>query len=270
MKKTLLLLLFSSFQILYAAGSCGNYLSDDGSQKGICDHVNIDFSDKASLQRGVKLYMNYCFGCHSLKYSRYNRVAQDLEIPEQLFKKNLMFGDQKLGDLMTIGMVEKDSKKWFGVTPPDLTLETSLRGVDWVYTYLRTFYLDESRPYGTNNKVYENVSMPHVLVELQGIQNSVCKEVPLVAENSGLKQDALTGEIISQEKCGFLQIEAGTGQLSPEEFDASMRDITNFLAYIADPIKEDRENLGVYVILYLLIFTLLSYLLYREFKKDVH
>ena len=183
---------------------------------------------------------------------------------------NLLFGDQKLGDLMTIGMKSEDAKEWFGISPPDLTLETSLRGPDWVYTYLKSFYLDSSRPLGVNNKVYENVGMPHVLANLQGRQNSVCKLLPIKSSNGGLKQDPLTGDVIYEEICGFLEVESDTGEMGKEEFNQSMRDITNFLAYMADPIKLKREKMGVYVILYLLIFTIFSYLLYREFKKEVH
>ena len=120
------------------------------------------------------------------------------------------------------------------------------------------------------DRVYENVGMPNVLLDLQGEQRSVCKKVPMYAENGGLKQDPLTSEILTQEKCGFLEVVPGTGLLSPEEFDQSMVDLTNFLAYMSDPIKEKREYIGKYVILYLLILLVLSYLLYREFKKDVH
>ena len=183
---------------------------------------------------------------------------------------NLVFGDQKPGDLMTIAMKSEDSEQWFGVPPPDLTLVTSLRSSEWVYTYLKSFYVDNSRPLGVNNKVYENVGMPNVLANLQGVQRSVCKLVPDIAENSGLKQDPLTGEIIYKEKCGFLEVDLNSGELDEEAFNENLRDLTNFLAYMADPIKSERESLGVYVILYLILFTIFSYLLYREFKKEVN
>ena len=270
MRLLIFLVAFSSTQLLAVGSNCGAYLSDENSEKGVCDNVDIDHGDLPSLQRGVKLYMNYCFGCHSLEYARYNRVAEDLGIPENLFMENLVFGDQKPGDLMTISMQSEDSKQWFGVPPPDLTLVTSLRGSKWVYTYLKSFYVDDSRPLGVNNKVYENVGMPNVLANLQGVQRSVCKLVPEIAENGGLKQDPLTGEIIYKEKCGFLEVDSNTGQLDEEAFNKNLRDLTNFLAYMADPIKSERESLGVYVILYLLLFTIFSYLLYREFKKEVH
>ena len=257
---------------LSAAGgaACGNYLSEDGLTKGECDKAYVDATDKPSLQRGAQIYMNYCLGCHSLKYARYKKVSEDLEIPLNMFKDNLIFGDQKMGDLIQVGMDPKEAKEWFGNTPPDLTLEAGLRGPDWVYTYLKSFYIDESRPLGVNNKVYENVGMPHVLVDLQGTPQSVCRQVSFVAENGGIRQDPLTGERLTQEQCGFLEVEAGTGQLNPEEFDEAMLDLTNFLAYMTDPMKTERESIGTYTLLYLFIFTMLSYLLYREFKKDLH
>jgi len=269
MKLITIIILFSISTFLVSEETCGNYFSEEG-KKGSCEHVVIDASDKSSLQRGLKLYMNYCFACHSLKYARYNRVALDLGIPEDLFQKNLLFGDQKMGDLMTIGMETSDAKEWFGVAPPDLTLETSLKGTNWLYTYLISFYIDESRPLGVNNKVYENVGMPHVLADMQGEQYSVCKQVPQTALNGGLKQDPVSGKVITKEKCGFLEVKEGSGELTSEQFKTNMKDLTNFLAYMADPIKEEREYIGKFVILYLLIFTILSYLLYREFKKDVH
>ena len=270
MKFLSLILLFLSFQLFSVeGGACGHFLSEDGSSEGVCEEFKADHTDKASMQRGAKIYMNYCYGCHSLKYARYNRVARDLGIPEDLFKENLMFGDQKMGDLMTIGMDQSEAKEWFGVAPPDLTLETSLRGTDWVYTYLVSFYEDNSRPFGVNNKVYENVGMPHVLEGMQGLQVSTCKQVPQLADNGGLRQDPLSGEVITVEKCGFLEIKQ-EGKLTQEEFKESMKDLTNFLSYMADPIREERKYIGKFVILYLLIFTALSYLLYREFKKEVH
>lgn len=253
-----------------AGAACGNYLSEDGLTKGECDKAYVDATDKPSLQRGAQIYMNYCLGCHSLKYARYKKVSEDLEIPLDMFKDNLIFGDQKMGDLIQVGMDPKEAKEWFGNTPPDLTLEAGLRGPDWVYTYLKSFYIDESRPLGVNNKVYENVGMPHVLVDLQGTPQSVCRQVSFVAENGGIRQDPLTGERLTQEQCGFLEVEAGTGQLNPEEFDEAMLDLTNFLAYMTDPMKTERESIGTYTLLYLFIFTMLSYLLYREFKKDLH
>jgi cytochrome c1 len=262
---------FISYNLNAASGApCGNYLSESGLTEGQCDSAEVDPTDIASLQRGAQIYMNYCLGCHSLKYARYKRVSEDLEIPLDMFQENLIFGDQKLGDLISIGMDSKESKVWFGNTPPDLTLEAGLRGPDWIYTYLKSFYMDDSRPLGVNNKVYENVGMPNVLIEMQGEQFSVCKQIPEIASNGGIKQDPLTGVQLSVEKCGFLEVKKGTGTQTMEEFDRSMKDLTNFLAYMTDPMKKEREALGIYVLLYLFIFTILSYLLYIEFKKDLH
>tara|TARA_B100001758_G_scaffold224443_1_gene215803 strand:+ start:91 stop:930 length:840 start_codon:yes stop_codon:yes gene_type:complete len=279
MKRTTLFASILAFTIAFlvsynlsaaSGGPCGTYLSSDGLSEGECDSADVNASDIASLQRGAQIYMNYCLGCHSLKYARYKRVSEDLEIPLEMFQANLIFGDQKLGDLINIGMESKESKEWFGNSPPDLTLEAGLRGPDWIYTYLKSFYIDDSRPLGVNNKVYENVGMPHVLLEIQGEQFSVCKQIPDIASNGGIKQDPLTGEQLTRERCGFLEVKDGTGTQTAEEFDQSMKDLTNFLAYMTDPMKKERETLGVYVLLYLFIFTILSYLLYIEFKKDLH
>ena len=267
----LLIALFISSNINAAGGAaCGSYLSEDGLTKGECKEAYINPKDKASLQRGAQVYMNYCLGCHSLKYARYKRVSEDLEIPLDMFQDNLIFGDQKMGDLIQIGMDPKEAKEWFGNAPPDLTLEAGLRGSDWIYTYLTSFYIDEARPLGVNNKVYENVGMPHVLIDMQGTPRSVCRQIPLMADNGGIKQDPLTGERLTQEKCGFLEVDNGTGEMSSDEFDQTMLDLTNFLAYMTDPLKVERETIGTYTLLYLFIFTMLSYLLYREFKKDLH
>jgi len=261
--------LFISLNINAASGApCGNYLSEDGLVKGECDEAYVDANDKASLQRGAQIYMNYCLGCHSLKYARYKKVSEDLEIPLDMFQDNLIFGDQKMGDLIQVGMDPKEAKEWFGNTPPDLTLEAGLRGPDWIYTYLKSFYIDESRPLGVNNKVYENVGMPHVLLDMQGTPRSVCKQIPVIADNGGIKQDPLTGQQLTQEKCGFLEVEEGSGKLSKEEFDNLIYDLTNFLVYVGEPAKATRERIGWYVIFYFLIFTALSSLLYREYHKD--
>ena len=270
MKSFFFIISLFSLTIFSAEGEpCGDYLSSDGLHLGICEEADTDYLDKASLQKGAKMFMNYCYGCHSLKYARFNRVAKDLGIPEDLFQKHLLFGDQKMGDLMTISMDQSEAKDWFGVAPPDLTLEVSLRGADWLYTYLISFYEDGSRPLGVNNKVLENVGMPHVLSNLQGLQKSICKQVSQSASNGGLKQDPLSGEIITKEQCGFLVVEE-EGEMNPKEFKASMKNLTNFLSYMSDPIEEERKYIGKFVVLYLIIFSILSYLLYREFKKDVH
>jgi len=153
-----LIIFLSSF--LFTAGEyrCGSIE---------CDSFESNVSDKASLQRGLSTYMNYCYGCHSLKYSRYKRVAEDLEIPLELYENNLIYDGSKIGELMEISLTKNDAIEWLGAYPPDLTLEARLRRPDWIYTYLRNYYPDASRPYGVNNRVYQNVNMPHVLEDIQ-------------------------------------------------------------------------------------------------------
>ena len=152
--------------------------SGAGSEASIpLQHIDPDFHDKASLQRGAKTYMNYCLGCHSLQYQRYQRTAEDLEIPNDMMLEHLIFDpDIRIGSLIENSMSESSAKEWFGASPPDLTLYTSLKGTpDYLYTYLKSFYHDPSRPLGVNNMLYENVGMPHALLDLQGLPRKVCK-----------------------------------------------------------------------------------------------
>jgi len=233
-----------------------------------CDTFQADPADKASLQRGASLYMNYCMGCHSLQYSRYNRVATDLGIPEDLYEANLMFDPNvKIGALMTNSMDDSHAKKWFGVAPPDLTLVSRARQPEWLYTYLRTFYRDDSRPYGVNNKVFKDVGMPNALLELQGLQE--CVPGPVTAHNGGVKRDPLTGEDILEDPCGKFEIPVA-GELTPEEYDGAVYDLVNFLAYVAEPMVIDRHRIGKYTLLFIALFTILAWLLNREYWKDVH
>jgi ubiquinol-cytochrome c reductase cytochrome b subunit len=228
------------------------------------DHMQVDPHNKASLQHGAKLYMNYCMGCHSLKYARYERVATDLDIPIDLMQANLMFDPgEKVGALMDNAMDTKMAKKWFGVAPPDLTLVARARGTDWLYTYLRTFYSDPSRPYGVNNKVFPDVGMPHALLELQGMQE--CASGP----HGGGQRDPLTGKDIHDDPCSQFSI-TEAGEMSPEEYDEAMYDLVNFLAYMGEPIAAKRERLGVYVLLFIALFFVFTWLLNREYWKDVH
>ncbi|MEC8298864.1 MAG: cytochrome c1 [Pseudomonadota bacterium] len=149
------------------------------------DEVRPDLTDKESLQRGARTYVNYCMGCHQMKYQRFQRVAEDLDIPEEAMMSNLVFDpSKKLGSHMSNAMSVSDAKQWFGNVPPDLTLYTKLKGgPEYFYTYMRVFYEDSTRPFGVNNLLYENVGMPHPLVHLQGIQKKVCKDIPKIAEN---------------------------------------------------------------------------------------
>ena len=218
------------------------------------EHSGANINDTASLQRGAKLYMNYCSGCHSAQYMRYNRLVEDLGLGEELVRENLIFGDREISDYMTASMPEDDSEEWFGITPPDLTLvaRTKAGGPDWVYTFLKSFYLTEN---GWNNTVLENASMPHVLWELQGIQRPVYET--RTDEQGHEHRDIVDLELVEP------------GRMSPDEYDRAVTDISAFLEYMAEPAALKRKSVGVWVQLFLVFFTFLSYLLYKEFWKDV-
>jgi len=207
------------------------------------DHANNDLTDKESLKNGFKTYINYCLGCHQLGYQRYNRTFKDLGIEEADGVKNYMYTGEKTGDHITNTMPTKEAAKWFGTAPPDLTLEARLRSPDWIYTYLRSFYMDSNRPFGVNNKVFKDVGMPHVLQDLQGV--------------SSMDED---GNITP----------AMGGSLTTEEYDIVVRDLTNFLEYVGEPSKLEREAMGYNVLIFLFIFFILSYFLKKEYWKDVH
>jgi len=196
-----------------------------------------------------------------MEHARYNRVAKDLGIPEEMMMENLVFADKKFGDLMTIAMDQTDSKRWFGATPPDLTLVARVRRPDWLYTYLRSFYEDNSRPWGVNNVVFKDVGMPHVLAGLQGLQVKGTAQV-------AVGFDTLTGQEILEEHHDVLYIEE-EGQLSVEEYDKLVFDLVNFMVYMAEPIALERERLGWWVLLFLAIFFVPVYFLNKEFWRDV-
>lgn len=215
------------------------------------DPVKIDLGDQASLQNGARIFVNYCLSCHSAGYMRYNRMGQDLGISEELVKENLLFAADKVGDLMKAVMPKEDAQKWFGIAPPDLTLIARSRKPEWVYTYMRSFYRDDKSPSGWNNIVFPHVAMPHVLYEWQGRQRAVFKNgngVP-VFEKFELERP---------------------GTMSKEKYDEAMRDLTNFLVYLGEPAKLERYRIGVFVILFLLVFLVFAYLLKKEYWKDVH
>lgn len=225
------------------------------------DHHRTDLHDTASLQRGAQTFANYCMGCHATSHARYNRVARDLGIPEELMMENLVFADKKFGDLMTIAMRQEDSKKWFGATPPDLTLVARVRRPDWVYTYLRSFYEDPGRPWGVNNVVFKDVGMPHVLAGLQGMQKLGTAEVKV-------GYDTLTGQEITEEHEGVLYLDK-EGSLTAAEYDKLVYDLVNFLVYMAEPVALERQAIGWWVLLFLVIFFVPVYLLNKEYWKDV-
>jgi len=224
------------------------------------DSMAPDMSNTTSLQEGLSTYMDYCAGCHSLGHARYNRVARDLAIPEDIFMENIVFSeDAKFGDLMKFAMPIEQGKQWFGVAPPDLTLVTRVRGVDWVYTYLRSFYKDESRPYGVNNSVFKDVGMPHVMLGLQGL----CSEKP-AAEGKTL--DPLTGVATEHGACISQDV---AGSLSTDEFDEVVYDLVNFLNYMGEPYQMDRKRIGWFVFAFLTVLLVLAVLLQRELYKDI-
>jgi ubiquinol-cytochrome c reductase cytochrome c1 subunit len=210
-----------------------------------------DIRNEASLQRGARNFMNYCSGCHSAKYIRYNRIAADLHIGEAELKQNLMFTSEKAADPVVSSMPAADAKKWFGVVPPDLSLIARSRGTPYLYAFLRSFYRDPSRPTGVNNTMLPGTAMPHVLNALQGVQTAVFKTV------DG-KQEFEKFELTDK------------GSMTPAQYDDFVRDTVNFLEYIGEPVQVKRQDLGIWVTLFLMLFGALSYLLYKEYWRDVH
>ena len=226
------------------------------------DKIDIDWSDKAAMQRGARTFVNYCMSCHSAKYSRYGRVGRDLGISDEMVSKNLIFttdekGEKtKVGALMKTTMTKQYAEQAFGVAPPDLSLVARSRGVNWLYNYLRGFYVDESRQLGMNNGVFDSVAMPHALVELQGYQQA----------RKEMRPDGHGGE--HEVIVGFDLIKAGSQ--SKSEYDATVHDLVAFLDYLAEPYKQTRKNVGTGVIIFLFLLLILTYFLKKEFWKDVH
>jgi ubiquinol-cytochrome c reductase cytochrome c1 subunit len=214
-----------------------------------------DIKNIESLQRGARNFMNYCSGCHSLKYLRYNRMATDLKIPESELAGNLMFTSEKAFDTVNSAM-PKDSEGWFGKQPPDLSLVARAKGLDYLYSYMKGFYVDKTRPWGVNNLYLPSAAMPDVLAQLHGLQKPVFKNEP---DEHGSARMVLVG------------VDAMTpGALKPEEYDQFVRDIVNFLDYAGEPVKDRRQTMGVFVTLFLLVFFVFAYLLKKEYWKDVH
>lgn len=221
MKKLFLLfalMLSPALALAGGGGACGTLPK--------CEKAPVDLHNKESLQNGAKIFISYCLGCHSAKYLRYERMAQDLEIDPKLVEQYMMFTTEKIGDGMDTKVNKKDQAKWFGNAPPDLSLETRLQSPDWVYTYLLNFYPDDKRPWGVNNRVFKDVAMPHVL--------------------DSLEQD-----------------------LGPEDYKVAVGDLVNFMTYMAEPIRTERERLGIWVLLFLAIMFVPVYLLNKEYWKDV-
>jgi len=219
------------------------------------DKANIDPNNRQSQQRGARLFVNYCLSCHSAELMRYERIGTDLGIDEKMLKENLLFTGGRIGDLMTVATADADSKEWFGTVPPDLTVIARSHGVDWLYTYMRSFYRDDSKLLGVNNLIFPDVGMPNVLWELQGWQDPV---ITTTKDDKGNEHKVIELEL------------AEPGLQTPEEFDRTIRDLVNFLDYMGEPAKYERQRLGIRVIMFLLVFLAIAYLMKKEFWKDVH
>lgn len=225
-----------------------------------CQEADVELDNLAAVQRGAKYFANYCMGCHSLQYMSYGRLARDLELSKDQVFENLYFptsdGKKGLVNYMHASMTEEQGNQYFGVTPPDLTLAARNRGTDWLYTYLKTFYVDEKKRFGVNNMVFKDVGMPHVLWQLEGLKKPIFEEVA-----------GHDGETHKEFK-GFEQV--SDGLMSEAEYDRMVRDLVTFLAYAAEPGKQDHRQLGVWVLLFLILFAAIAFMLKKEFWKDVH
>ena len=218
------------------------------------DKAPVNLNDRLSLQRGAKVFVNYCLNCHSAGYMRYSRLQDDLRLTEEQVKKNLLFAGEKVGETMTVAMNKKEAKEWFGATPPDLTVISRARGDDWLYTYLRGFYRDDTRATGWNNTVFDKVGMPHVLYQLQGEQRLKVEHVGAHSE----KHEVKTLELVKP------------GSMTKTEYNAMVGDLVNYLAYMGEPAKTTRMQLGIVVLLFLSVFFVVAYYLKKEYWKDIH
>lgn len=213
--------------------------------------ADVDIFDLESVRRGAGYFSQYCLGCHGIKQIRYSRIAKDLSLDVDTMRREMMFGDLKIHDYAKTAMAPSDAEMTFGVVPPDLSLIVRARGADWVYSYLKGFYVDPKRPFGVNNVVAENVAMPNVLWELQGDQTPVIRNI----NGQETVVDTKRGE---------------GGKLTPKEFNKVAADLVNFMAYVSEPAKLDRLPLGKYVIAFLIFLTVILYKLKKEYWKDVH
>lgn len=291
--KKLIITIGALFSFSLSAAEVGLTFPNDKLPKLTGDKLII------SQQRGMQVYMNNCMGCHALEFQRYKRTANDLKIPEEVMMENLVFSDAKIGDLMTNNMQKAAAANWFGAAPPDLSLISRYRGTHWLYNYLRGFYQDESRTYGVNNGVFKDVGMPHVLENMQGLQAksetvkglendieyaqgdiaTARKEIEEGGNAADAKKRIAEAENVIQEKEAKLVELSGKGEyfvlvkeglLTPAEYDQAMADLVNFLDYIGEPGKKARQELGVWVLLFILLFGVLAYFLKKEYWKDIH
>ena len=220
------------------------------------DAANIDIEDRESIKRGAKTFVKYCLNCHSAALMRYSRIGQDLNLSEDEVRSQLITTDAKIGGVMEVAIDKEDASRWFGKAPPDLSVIARARGIDWLYTYLRSFYRDESRPWGVNNTVFKDVGMPHVLWELQGLQAPITEHI---TDDYGTEQDVIVGLKLVEK-----------GKLSTQTYDDVVRDLVTFLAYLSEPSKLQRLALGKWVLMFLAGFLVLIYLLKKEYWKDIH
>jgi ubiquinol-cytochrome c reductase cytochrome c1 subunit len=253
----LIVMLLICFTPLHAFSSSANGIE--------LEHVSIDLSNKASLQRGASIFMNYCSGCHSLKYLRYSRIAKDLglttfegDIDTDLLINNLIFSKVSIYEPIEIAMPREDARQWFGTLPPDLSLTGRVRGADWIYTYLKSFYKDSSRPFGVNNLLIPGVAMPNVLAPLEGEQIAVKTK----------KTFLFGGKERTEETISHLVL-VSKGLVNQHQFDQMIQDLVNFLVYTAEPVKLVRYKIGVAVLLFLVILLVFSYLLKKLYWKKV-
>lgn len=219
------------------------------------DNAPVNVHDNESLQRGARTFVNYCLNCHSAGYMRYVRM-QDIGLTEAQIKENLLFAADKPGELMKVSMRAKEAKEWFGAAPPDLTVIARSRGADWVYTYLRSFYRDGTRPTGWNNTVFDKVGMPHALQELQGHLAPIYR--------TEVDHEGKQHEVIDR-----LEL-VKPGKMTQAEYDATVADLTNYLVWMGEPAQIQRMNVGLIVMLFLGVFFLVAFYLKKEYWKDIH
>ena len=225
---------------------------------------NIDETDRAVMQRGARVFVNYCLTCHSAEYMRYKRVADDLGISEEIMKKNLMNASDKFHDGMTVAIEEDDAKRWFGVPPPDLSVIARARGREWLYNFFMTFYRDDSSPVGINNATFKDVAMPHVLWELQGWQEPVMEtHIEIFTDDKGVKKEREISKIVDMKL-------VEPGKLSSKEYKQTVRDLVTYLVYMGEPAELKRHQIGFWVLAFLFVFLMIAYALKREYWKDIH
>jgi ubiquinol-cytochrome c reductase cytochrome c1 subunit len=232
--------------LLVTLSFCG-YASEDIELQ----EANVDLSDTESLERGAKHFVTYCLGCHSIKHIRYQRMALDFGVDEKQVVKDIAPEGASVYDQLYTAMNAHDAQKWFGIQPPDLSLIARSRSADWLYSYLKGFYHDKTKPLGTNNIIFKDVGMPNVFWQLQGVQKPVFH-----MEDNQQKIEKL---VVTE-----------PGKLSAEEFDLLVNDLVNFLVYVGEPVQMERQRLGKYVLFFLLIFSVLAYYLKKEYWKDIH